>query len=201
MSEVKELTLREIEKMLGYKVKIVEEKPIEVGGLVDIADIEWIVLDKDEEGNLFCLTRDLVYKNIQFDNVTNNYTESNARKKLTSDLLKKITRYTGVNMLIDFKVDLTSDDGLTDYGTTTEKISLLTADMYRKYNLIIEKYPVEDWWYLATPWSTAHRGCRSNLRTVNTDGTLENHDCFCNYNDGLRPACLFSAALFETQGN
>lgn len=60
---MKELTLKEIQKLLGYEVKIVAEKPAAVGGIVDVADIEWIVLDKDDEGNLLCLSQDFVYTN------------------------------------------------------------------------------------------------------------------------------------------
>lgn len=37
---MKEMTLKEIQKLLGYAVKIVAEKPAEVGSVVDVADTE-----------------------------------------------------------------------------------------------------------------------------------------------------------------
>ena len=193
---MKEMTLKEIQKLLGYEVKIVAEKPAEVGGIVDIADIEWIVLDKDEEGNVICLARDFVYTNTQFDSSSNNYANSDIRKKLNGDFLKKITKKTGENTLLDIEIDLTSDDGLDDYGKVTDKVGLLTADMYRKYNRIIEKYKVDDWWWLATPWSTPHRGYSSDVRVVYCGGALRNN--FCHNGYGVRPFCIFSSSIFKS---
>ena len=193
---MKEMTLKEIQKLLGYEVKIVAEKPAEVGGVVDVADIEWIVLDKDDEGNVLCLAKDFVYESTQFDSNTNNYANSNIRKKLNDDFLKKITKKIDKDTLLDIEIDLTSDDGLDDYGKVTDKIGLLTADMYRKYNRIIEKYPIKDWWWLATPWSTPHRGYSSGVRCVNFVGSLSNNCCSSSI--GVRPFCIFSSSIFKS---
>lgn len=193
---MKEMTLKEIQKLLGYEVKIVAEKPAEVGGTVDVADIEWIILDKDEEGNLLCLARDFIYKNTQFDSGSNNYANSDIRNELNCDFLKKITKKIGKDALLDVEIDLTSDDGLDDYGKVTDKVGLLTVDMYRKYNRIIEKYPVNDWWWLATPYSTPHRGYSSSVRCVYGDGTLYGRNCYGNY--GVRPFCIFSSSIFKS---
>ena len=193
---MKEMTLKEIQELLGYEVKIVAEKPAEVGGIVDIADTEWIVLDKDEEGNLICLAKDFVYTGTQFDSNTNNYANSSIRKKLNDEFLKKITKKIGRDALLDIEIDLTSDDGLDDYGKVTDKVGLLTADMYRKYNRIIEKHPVKSCWWLATPWSTPHRGYSSYVRCVISGGTLFNF--YCNCNDGVRPFCIFSSSIFKS---
>lgn len=193
---MKEMTLKEIQKLLGYEVKIVAEKPAEVGGIVDVADTEWIVLDKDEGGNLICISKDFVYTNTQFDSKTNNYASSDIRKKLNDEFLKKITKKIGKDALLDVEIDLTSDDGLDDYGKVTDKVGLLTADMYRKYNRIIEKYPVNDWWWLATPWSTPHRGYSSGVRCVDRVGSLYSSCCFDSF--GVRPFCIFSSSIFKS---
>ena len=193
---MKEMTLKEIQKLLGYEVKIVAEKPAKVGGIVDVADIEWIVLDKDEEGSLICLAKDFVYTGTQFDSNTNNYANSSIRKKLNDEFLKKITKKIGKDTLLDIEIDLTSDDGLDDYGKVTDKIGLLTADMYRKYNRIIEKYPINKWWWLATPWSTPHRGYSSNVRCVGTLGALNGSCCYSG--SGVRPFCIFSSSIFKS---
>ena len=190
------MTLKEIQKLLGYEVKIVAEKPAEVGGTVDVADIEWIVLDKDEEGSMICLAKDFVYTDTRFDSNSNNYANSDIRKKLNDDFLKKITKKIGKDALLDFEIDLTSDDGLDDYGKVTDKVGLLTADMYRKYNRIIEKYKVDDWWWLATPWSTPHRGYSSYVRCVRNGGSLNDRNC--NGSIGVRPFCIFSSSIFKS---
>lgn len=158
------------------------------------------MLDKDEEGNLICLSKDIVYESTRFDDNSNNYANSSVRKRLNDNFLKKkILKKVGKDAILDAEIDLISDDGLDDYGKVTDKIGLLTADMYRKYNRIIERYPVENWWWLATPWSTPHRGYSARVRCVSSGGAL-NYD-YCNYGRGVRPFCIFSSSIFKTMQN
>lgn len=107
---------------------------------------------------MLCLSRNFAYENTKFDNNTNNYAIGKVREMLNTEYLKKIVDAVGEENIVETEIDLMSDDGLDDYGKVTDKVGLLTADMYRKYNRIIEKYPVNDWWWLSTPWSTPHRG-------------------------------------------
>ena len=168
---------------------------IEIGKTVKVAGEEFIVLDKFEKG-ILCLSKDLVYKNTMFDNNSNNYANSSIRKKLNAEYLKKLAGVIGEENILETEIDLTSDDGLDDYGKITDKIGLLTADMYRKYNRIIEKHPVNDWWWLSTSWSTLHRGVHFSVRCVSGNGTLGNSNCDCVY--GVRPFCIFSTSIFES---
>lgn len=168
---------------------------IEVGKTKIIAGTEFIILDKVDEG-ILCFSRDFVYRNTQFDSNSNNYANSEIRKKLNTEFLAKLANEVGEENIISTNIDLTSDDGLDDYGRVTDKIGLLTADMYRKYNRIIEKYPVNDWWWLSTPWSTPHRGWKYTVRVVNVIGALRNINC--NYYGGVRPFCIFSPSIFES---
>lgn len=168
---------------------------IEIGKTVKVAGEEFIVLDKFEKGVL-CLSKDFVYKNTMFDNNSNNYANSRIRKKLNSEYLKKLAGVIGEENILETEIDLTSDDGLDDYGKITDKIGLLTSDMYRKYNRIIEKYPVNDWWWLSTPWSTPHRGVHCSVRCVCRDGALNDNFCFDDF--GVRPFCIFSTSIFES---
>lgn len=169
---------------------------IEIGKTVTVADNEFIVLDKLENG-VPCLSKDFVYKNIMFDDNTNNYANSIIREKLNTEFLEKIANAIGEENIIASEIDLTSDDGLDDYGKVTDKVGLLTADMYRKYNRIIEKYPVNDWWWLATPWSTPHRGYRFFVRCVRDNGALSSRSCYY-YDRGVRPFLIFSPIIFES---
>lgn len=166
---------------------------IEIGNVVNVADVDWIVLDKDEN-SVLCLTKDFVYENTEFDNSSNNYANSPIRNKLNGEFLNRIISKIGNDSILDTEIDLTSDDGLDDYGKVTDKIGLLTADMYRKYNRIIEKYPVDTWWWLSTAWSTPHRGYYFTVRCVIYDGTLDNRNCSINY--GVRPFCRFASSIF-----
>lgn len=198
---MREMTLKEIQKALGYEVKVVAEKTpkkyksADIGNTTNIADVEWIVLDKTDDG-VICLAKDFVYKDAWFDSNTNNYAESNIRKKLNGEFLKKLTDEIGEDGLADIEIDLMSLDGLDDYDKVTDKVGLLTVDMYRKYNHIIEEYSVDNWWWLATPWSTPHRGYSSSVCRVNRDGAVNNSHCL--YYDGVRPFCIFSPLIFES---
>ena len=166
---------------------------IEIGKTITVSGEEFIVLDKVDNGVL-CLSKDFVYRSTMFDKDTNNYANSKIRKMLNTEYLSKIASVIGEENIIATEIDLTSDDGLDDYGKVTDKVGLLTVDMYRKYNRIIEKYPVNDWWWLATPWSTPHRGWKYSVRCVSYDGTLNYYNCLNIY--GVRPFLIFSASIF-----
>lgn len=199
---MKEMTLKEIQKALGYEVKVIAEKKpekykgVDVGETTEIANVEWIVLDKDYQGNFLCLAKDFVYKDTQFDSNTSNYAESNIRKKLNGEFLKKLADEVGEENILDTTIDLTSLDGLDDFGQVTDSVGLLTVDMYRKYNRIIEKYSVGNWWWLATSWSAPHRGWHSAVCDVGGDGAL--YCGCCNCGGGVRPFCIFSSLIFES---
>lgn len=196
---MKEMTLKEIQKALGYEVKVVAEKPlkkfddIKVGEIITVADTDFIVLDKTDD-EVVCLTKDFVYTNTQFDSNTNNYANSNIRKKLNKEFAQKLIDEVGKRGLCDIALNLLSLDGLDGYGTVTDKVGLLTVDMYRKYNRIIEKYTVNDWWWLATPWSTPHRGYSSSVCVVHCGGAVGSGSCY--YDFGVRPFCIFSSSIF-----
>ena len=166
---------------------------IEIGETREIAGEEFIILDVLENGVL-CLSKDFAYTDTIFDSKSNNYANSSIRKTLNKEYLKKIADAVGEENIIECEIDLTSDDGLDDYGKVTDKIGLLTADMYRKYNRIIEKYYVDDWWWLSTPWSTPHRGYTLSVRCVDNFGTMININC--NYCFGVRPFCILNPSIF-----
>ena len=195
---MREMTLKEIQKALGYEVKVVAEKTpkkyksAEIGDTTNIADIEWIVLDKTDDG-VICLTKDFVYTHTQFDSSINNYANSSIRK-LNKAFAQKLIDEVGKRGLCDIELDLLSLDGLDDYGTVTDKVGLLTIDMYRKYNSIIEKYHVNNWWWLATPWSTPHRGYALHVCNVRGGDSVSYDDC--DYYGAVRPFCIFSSSIF-----
>lgn len=196
---MREMTLKEIQKALGYDIKIVAEKPhkkfddIEIGEIITVANTEFIVLDKTND-EVICLTKDFVYTSTQFDSSTNNYANSSIRKKLNKEFAQKFIDEVGKRGLCDIELNLLSLDGLGDYSVVTDKIGLLTVDMYRKYNCIIEKYPVNGWWWLSTPWSTPRRGYNSSVCCVSGSGTL---NCrYCDFDSGVRPFCIFSSSIF-----
>lgn len=208
-----EMTFEEIERRLGQKIKLVSEKTpkkykkADVGEQIKIANIEWVVLDKDKNGNTLCLALEdvtyVVYGGInKFDARTTNYAESNIRKMLNSKILRRITNDVGKNGLLDIEIDLTALDGRNCFGKVVDKVGLLTYDMYRKYVSIIRMnwHKAMRWW-LATPWTTSEVKWSHAVCCVGAHGDIEPWVCFRadDYRDfvGTCPICYFSSSVFE----
>lgn len=193
---MKELTLKEIQNLLGYEVKIVADKPsrtladIPVGETFKVGDLEFIVLEHTDDGTNVIL-KDF-WKATKFDDNTSNYAKSKIRKELNNKFYNKLSAIVGTQNIIEHTVDLTTDDGRKDYGCVTDAISLLTCDMYRKYVDILDKYNPNEWW-LATSWSTASKGWNCTVRCVSGSGALGN--IFCNYDFGVRPFCRLVSSI------
>ena len=98
----------------------------------------------------------------------------------------------GPNAFLTTELDLTTDDGLKDYGTCTVTIFLLTVDQYRRNRDVIPN--ADDWWWLSTAFSTKSNGYESLARRVGTGGTLGGNNAYCGYY-GLRPACYLDSDL------
>lgn len=166
---------------------------IEIGKIVNVAGKDFIVLDSNNESTL-CLAKDFVFT-AQFDQNSCNYRHSELRDKISGIFLKKIIREIGEENICKIEIDLTSDDGLDDYGKIYAGCGLLTCDMYRKYNRIIEQYPVLGWWWLATPYSTEHRDHSRYVRCVCSFGTFNYFNC--DFVIGVRPFVNFKTSIFN----
>ena len=98
----------------------------------------------------------------------------------------------GPNAFLATELDLTTDDGLKEYGTCTVTIFLLTVDQYRRNRDVIPN--ADDWWWLSTAFSTKSNGYESLARRVGSDGTLSWGSAYRG-NGGLRPACYLDSDL------
>lgn len=200
MSKTKEMTIKEIQDILGYKIKVVEEtkkrlSEVAVGDTFKVGKFEFIVLEQDEKNEETKVLLKDFWKTAKFDNSTNNYKNSSIRQELNDEFLNEIANEVGKNNIILHWVDLTADDGREDYNACNDYISLLTCDDYRKYVYILDKYRItSDWWWLATPYSTSSNGYNYTVRCVLRDGALNYGNCV--YGDGVRPFCIFKSGIF-----
>lgn len=183
--------LNRINKEFAEYKKQHMEKP-EIGKTVEIAGMEWMILDKTEKG-YFAILNSFDGENRKFDSDSNNWIESDLRKELNDSFLKKITEELGEDAVVEFDRDLLSLDGQTEYGHCEDKISLLTVDEYRKYRKLLPN--TKNWWWLITPLSTPANGYISTLTVVSPSGYVS--DLFYNDSDGVRPVCIFSSSIFE----
>lgn len=171
------------------------EKP-EIGKTVEIAGMEWMILDKTEKG-YFAILNSFDGENRKFDSDSNNWIKSDLRKELNDSFLKKITEELGEDAVVEFDRDLLSMDGQTEYGHCEDKISLLTVDEYRKYRKLLPNMP--KWWWLITPWSTPVNDYNSTLAVVSPSGSFLS--LYCNGSYGVRPVCIFSSSIFESEND
>lgn len=165
------------------------------GSEVKYGHLTCVVLENFED-SLLVLSEDSIGEMPFDDEGYNNFNISSLREYLNDGFIEELKeKGADVTALCDFTIDLTSDDGLKDYRNSTNKVNLLTCDMYRKYRHLIPN--LDDWWWLATAYSTKSNGYGQNARYVSTDGTLDYY--FANYgNIGVRPAFLIKSSIFES---
>lgn len=175
--------------MTKTNIKIAPSSVISYGGL------DCIVLDVEQD-KILVLAKESI-GNMPFDEGnSNNFPKGTLCKYLNGEFIKTLkANGADTSALIPTTIDLTSDDGLKDYGETTQKIFLLTCDMYRKYRSIIPN--LDDWWWLATAYSTESNGYASIALGVYSDGSLvDYYACFGNF--GVRPAFYLKSSILES---
>lgn len=92
-------------------------------------------------------------------------------------------------------IDLTSMDGMTDYGMPNVYGRILTVDEYRKYRRFIPLTDKPFW--TATPWCTRSSHSSSNrdyAYYVRTDGSVDYNDVYLARNCA-RPALALKSSL------
>lgn len=175
--------------MTKTNIKIAPSSVISYGGL------DCIVLDVEQD-KILVLAKESI-GNMPFDEGnSNNFPKGTLCKYLNGEFIKKLkANGADTSALIPTTIDLTSDDGLKDYGETTQKIFLLTCDMYRKYRSVIPN--LNDWWWLATAYSTESNEYAHNARVVDSDGSLGSSGAY--YGDtGVRPAFYLKSSILES---
>ena len=175
--------------MTKANIKIAPSSVINYGGL------DCIVLDVEQD-KILVLAKDSI-GNMPFDEGnSNNFPKSTLCKYLNDEFIKKLkANGADTSALISTTIDLTSDDGLKDYGETTQKVFLLTCDMYRKYRSVIPN--LDDWWWLATAYSTESNGYARIARYVRSDGSLLYNGAYNGYY-GVRPAFYLKSSILES---
>ena len=175
--------------MTNANIKIAPSSVINYGGL------DCIVLDVEQD-KILVLAKESI-GNMPFDEGnSNNFPKGTLCKYLNDEFIKKLKADgADTSALIPTTIDLTSDDGLKDYGETTQKIFLLTCDMYRKYRSVIPN--LDDWWWLATAYSTESNGYARYARYVGSDGSLGGNRAYKG-SSGVRPAFYLKSSILES---
>ena len=163
------------------------------GELFKLGKYEMVVLEHGVQGGTAVLLKELYEDKVKFGE-NNNFNGSNAARKCLG-FADELAEIIGAENIITHTVDLMSDDGLKDYGTVDCRASLLTADMYRKYVYILDKYKLDCWWWLATAYSTPTHDDAEWIKCVSPAGCIFSHDYF--YDSlGVRPFCILKSDIF-----
>ena len=157
-----------------------------------LAGVKWTILDKTEKGYL-CIADSIGDR--KFDGKCNDWKKSDLREYLNGEFLAKLEAAVSAENIIQFERDLLSLDGQTEYGSCTDKVSLLTVDEYRKYRAALPN--TGDWWWLITPDSTACNNDTTWLTVVSALGGIRID--FYYYLRVVRPVCIFPSAIFESE--
>ena len=190
---VKELEkdMAELKRKATAKIK----KKFIVGDVFQLMGLEWKILDITEQGYV-CLAERLE------DTMTfgsgNDWKDSEIREFLNGEFCEKLVAEVGEENVIPFERNLWSLDGQTEYGTCEDKVSLITMDEYRKYRSLIPN--ADYWWWTITPDSTKCNNDSTFIRVVSASGFV-NLNYYYSFDGGVRPFCIFSSAIFESEDN
>ena len=172
-------------------MKKIALKHADRGTAFDYAGQTWIKLE-ETDGRALCLSKDIIEKRAFDEGNRNNFAVSSSKEYLNGPYLDNLLEdVNGPNAFLTTELDLTTDDGLKDYGTCTVTIFLLTVDQYRRNRDVIPN--ADDWWWLSTAFSTKSNGYESLARGVGAVGTLGRNGA-CG-GGGLRPACYLDSDL------
>ena len=121
-----------------------QAKDFKAGSEILFSGRTFIVLGEEQNGVLLIAKDGLMYKR-QFDaDGNNNWRESGLRAYLNNGKFFMEEAF-APNELLPFKVDLTADDGDKSYGSSTDKVFVLTTELYRKYFAVIPETPSWIW--------------------------------------------------------
>jgi hypothetical protein len=168
-------------------------KTLAAGSVFTYGGIRWLVLEQSGAAAL-SLAVDLLPETMPFDEQDrNDWAVSSLRDYLNGAFIKQLVEAgADAEAFMEMVADLTSDDGLTDYGTDRCKIALISDAQYRRFRKLIPE--VDNWWWTITPFSTEKNGYSRLARYVDTSGALLSDNARCG-RYGARPLCNLKSSI------
>ena len=119
----------------------------------------------------------------------NDWRTSTIRKDLNENFLSalKAAGKIDTNRIVTTEWDLSDHQGGAGYGTSQDKIGLLSQKQFEKYQDLLE---LNDWWWLITP----DAGNSYSARLVCTGGTLSYSNAYVG-RWGVRPAFRLESGI------
>lgn len=159
--------------------------------------VRFVKLD-ESAGAAFVVAEDVMLENIPFEHEDaeredhNNFKGSNLELSIVELLTVKHQKIQ--DAVVERPIDLTTMDGMTDYGMPTVTVRALTIDEYRKYRKFIPLASKPYW--LATGWTTksSPTSDAGSAYFVLTDGTLYRSGVY-DANFAARPALYLKSSI------
>ncbi len=192
LEKAKELVAMLEETERKDKVKLSTVKP---GGVIELGEDEFVVLDHDEGGTLV-ISKEFMAEDVKFGENAD-FNGSNVQRILYEDILPKIEEIIGADNIIPQTIKLTTVDNQNVYEDVAGKIRLLTFDEVRKYNLLIVNEDLGDYWWLTTPWTSRDRW-EYPVAVVSPEGGID-YGLF-DYDFGVRPVLYLKSNIFVSLG-
>ena len=179
-------------KFFVEEPKTVMAAEAEVGSFIKYAGIEWVVLNRTAS-KVMVLAKHRLFDRAFDTNESNNWSKSSLREELNNFNEQGFqrgfehTENINKNDLVEFERDLTTDDGMTDYGKCKDYISLISCEEYRKFRKLIPN--ADDWWWTLTGDSLVYS---HYVRIVLSSGSLSSYYAFIG-SLGVRPLCVLKS--------
>lgn len=158
------------------------------GSTVKIGNREYIVLEHSKDTTAI-ITKEFAKKMAFGD--SGDYTQSDVRKYCNGEFYDELAAAVGENNIITHTVKLMADDGTGKDVSCKDKVSILTADLYRRYREYLPAYG--SWWWLATRVTATVKDWLRCVCCVRSGGTLGWDVCdFCH---GVRPFCILNSSI------
>ena len=177
---------------------------IETGGRFLYGGVEWVKLYAGD--GTVAISAEPVFERAFDEDNKNDWRSSSLRRELNGAFLDALVaegadRAAFLDALVaegadraaflDWESDLTADDGMTDYGTATDKIALLSDKLYRMFRGIIPR--VDAWCWNLTPW-TCDASNSSLVRRVHSSGAMNWSYAYIGHG-GVRPLCYLKSEI------
>ena len=192
LEKAKELVAMLEEKEISDKVELSTVAP---GGVIELGEDEFVVLDHDEGGTLV-ISKDFMEEDVKFGDNTD-FNGSNVQRVLYEDILPKIEEVVGKDSIFSQTVKLTTVDNQDIYKDVAGRIRLLTFDEARKYNPLIVNEELDDYWWTMTPWTSNDRW-KYPIAVVSPDGNVLFRSCYVSL--GVRPVLYLKSNIFVSLG-
>ena len=163
------------------------------GDTVKIGNFEMVVLEQ-LDGQTALILNGMYGEDTEFGEDNNVYDGSYVDQKCQA-FAEELAKIIGRDSIVLHKVDLTSDDGLKDYGVIERWASLITTDMYRKFVDILDTVNPRHWWWLATPHSTKRHENNTWAKCASPSGYIGINNYYYG-GGGVRPFCILKSNIF-----